>query len=187
MTEFFNDAWKRAQEAVRTHQRMILKKDVVFKAFFANTSYPKEAEFLRNSLISAVIGSKVTHTVVENPELMSDFAEGKLFRLDILCILEDGSRADLEMQVQAENEDQRKRSILYAVRVHSNNIKVGEPYNTKKKTYQIMICDFNALPDKDYFHKFTFRTSGGFELADTMQIFFLELSKIDAKKVDFET
>ena len=166
------------REAVRLGKRMNLCKDGVFKAFF--TMECKEAEILRNRFISAVIGKKVAVSVVINPELLPDFADGKVIRLDLLCELSNGEKVDIEMQMCSGDDNQLKRTVYYASKLCAGALKSGQKYSKLPNVYQIMICNFRLFEkDTEFNHLFTFRDETCFELSDTIQIHTIELPKIN--------
>jgi predicted transposase/invertase (TIGR01784 family) len=168
---------EQAALAVAQKKTLNLKNDIVFKSFFSKGC--PESVYCRHKLLSAVIGRTVTESRVLNPELLPTRTDGKFPRLDIHCVLEDGSEVDVEMQNSMYNDDQIKRSLYYAATLTHNSLSSGEPYSQLPHIYQIMIMDFSTIDDDKLHHAYTFKERDDHsELSDLMQIHYVELPKI---------
>ena len=128
-----------SRQAVAEGRLLDLKNDVVFKSFFSKNT--PEGIYCRTKMLGAVIGQKVKSATVLNPEILPDFMHGKFPRLDIHCVLEDGSEVDVEMQGTKQHDNQIKRSIYYSAVLAKNAVKAGALYAQMPKVYQIMVMD----------------------------------------------
>jgi hypothetical protein len=75
----------------------------VFKTLFASPE-PDSKEALK-ALVSDCIHRPVRNLSVKNPEVLPGYPWGKLFRLDIHAVFNDGEEADIEMQVKKTDDD----------------------------------------------------------------------------------
>lgn len=66
----------------------------------------------------------------------------------------------------------------YASKLFSSKLKKGQAYDELKEVFQIFITDFNIFNDSQNLHNYSFRDATGQELTDSIQILFLELSKL---------
>ena len=170
-----------ARRAVAEGRLLDLKSDVVFKSFFSKET--PEGVYCRTKMISAVIGKTVKTATVLNPDILPDFIQGKFPRLDIHCVLDDGSEIDVEMQGTKQHDDQIKRSIYYGSVLAKNAVKTGVLYSQMPKVYQIMFMDCSVIEDEKgkerFHHSYTFRDDeNGKQLSDVFQIHFIELPKL---------
>jgi predicted transposase/invertase (TIGR01784 family) len=63
--------------------------------------------------------------------------------------------------------------------LHSNQKGVGIPYRKLARTYQITFCGYTVFENRENcFNRFSFRNEEGEELLDTVNILFVELSKL---------
>ncbi|MCR4822989.1 MAG: Rpn family recombination-promoting nuclease/putative transposase [Treponema sp.] len=175
-----------AERAISEGRLLDLKNDIVFKSFFSKSD--RESAYCRRRLISAVLGKTVKDTKVLNPEIVPEFVTGKSPRLDIHCVLDDGSEIDVEMQKEKYIDDQRKRSVYYACRLLSGTIKAGDKYEKIPESHQIMFTNFTLNTDEKLHHIYAFKEITDNEsLWDGLQIHFIELPKLKnimKKKVD---
>lgn len=171
---------KKVNRAVDEEWPIDLRKDVFFKTFFGQET--KESSFLRCRFIGSVIGQNVIKAKVLNPELSVEYVRGKSVRLDVLCLLEDGSIVDIEMQSSRNQDDQSRRAVYYASRLHGGGVDRGDKYKLMRKSYEIIVLGFKLLEGSKTFHRrFVFSDKNG-ELSDVLQIHTLELSRLPKRK-----
>ena len=165
-----------ASEAARhaaCHHRIPLKADVPFKLFF---SRPTEASRACLCLfLSAATGRTVTDAAVTNAELLPEVIGAKRPRLDVNCILDGSSRADIELQLTRPGDDQRMRSVYYASRLFSSALHEGARYREAPAVYQIFLLDFDLFGDGAFRHRAKFRLDGGETLAEYPELLFFYL------------
>ena len=178
-TVFFDDEdlREKARQAVAEGRLLDLKSDVVFKSFFSKDT--KEGVYCRTKMISSVIGKTVKTATVLNPDILPDFISGKFPRLDIHCVLDDGSEIDVEMQGTKAHDDQIARSVYYAVSLAKSSVKQGMIYSQMPRVHQIMFMDFKVVEDEEFYHSYSFcDDKTGAQLSDLVQIHFIELPKL---------
>ena len=166
-----------ARRAVAEGRLLDLKSDVVFKSFFSKET--PEGVYCRTKMISAVIGKTVKTAIVLNPDILPDFIQGKFPRLDIHCVLDDGSEIDVEMQGTKQHDDQIARSVYYAVSLAKSSVKQGMTYSQMPRVHQIMFMDFKTVKDEEFYHSYSFRDDkSGVQLSNLVKIHFIELPKL---------
>ncbi|MBP5706763.1 MAG: Rpn family recombination-promoting nuclease/putative transposase [Spirochaetales bacterium] len=177
---------KAAEKAAKLGRPIDLTDDIVFKMFFAGDT--PESKKCLCSFLSAVIGTQVTQVEVVNSEILPDMIKDKSSRLDIHCVLENGDKADIELQCSNQNDSQRNRALFYGSKLVSDSLTQGEPYNKMKKSYQIMVTNYKEFDDDDFFTKFgMYSVEKKITLSDRETIYFIELPKLRKfLKCDFE-
>ena len=131
-------------------KKIPLKKDVPFKLFLSNNTPASQA--CLKFMLSAMTGRTVTEATVTNPELLPDFVGAKKPRMDINCAFDGGQRADIELQLAPDGDDQAERALYYACKLFSGALKEGELYKAAPFVYQIFLVDFDIFQDGEFFH-----------------------------------
>lgn len=180
-----DDIVRKAKWAVEHKLALDLKNDAVFKSFFSKDTV--ESKYCLCSFISSVINQNVVEAKVLNPEILPEYIQAKIPRMDIRCKLDTGEEVDVEMQ-KANIDDQKKRSLFYASKLYASNLEAGEDYRDITPVHQIMVTDFIAFHDEKLHHKFTMKDEPIYdstkekidfnELTDSMQVHFVELPKL---------
>jgi len=156
--------------------------DAVFKIFFSK----EQNRSLLISLLETVIEPKLPIQSVEilNPSLPKVLPEEKLSVLDLMIRLADGSRIDVEMQVNR-SDGFRGRILYYWAKLHQDQLTRGDRYGKLSPTLSIAILDYiefkEALDEIHSIFELRERTRGNLYLPD-MQLHFLELPKYAAWK-----
>jgi len=158
-----------------------LAEDYVFKAVL---SHP-DAKPALIDLISAIIGRTVEDVEIRNNELPSTDMEEKNQRLDVNCVIDDGSQINVEMQgskLSGVNSGQTvlvNKSIYYLTKLHSTQKLKGVKYEDFVRTYQITFCAHNIFEQDEYITFSTLRTEKGLQISDQVHLIFIELKKLD--------
>lgn len=158
------------------------KIDVVFKELFI-----RKEELLKN-FISDVLDipfENILKIVLTNPEIPSDFSDGKLVRLDLSVSLrqQDGTETLINVELQVNRQSYfKKRRMFYWAKLYTSELQSGESYSKLKKTICINILDFN-ITDKKYYHTEIIAAdkATGEQFTDLMSIHFFELRKVSDK------
>jgi len=153
------------------------RRDVVFKTIFSKAT--KESSIARNSIISAFIGRKVESSTVLNPELTIEDIREKAARLDVLCVLDDGAKVNLEMQMCNTSDSIEDRLCYYCSQLYIGQESRGLPYENLRPVYVILISNQTIFDKIDkYFSLIQYRFEDGSMFSNKLNIFTLELSKI---------
>lgn len=172
---FGADIAAKARDMVAQGKRLNLKSDSALKLFFCNGT--PEADACLRSFLSAAIGRTVTEATVTNAELLPEYFGAKRPRLDINCRLNDGHRADIELQLTSAADNQLLRSVYYACKLYAGALSEGGLYRDIHNVYQIFLLDFALFPDRNFQHRGMFRQDDGTLLTDTLQILYFEMPK----------
>lgn len=155
------------------------KIDVVFKELFI-----RKEELLKN-FISDVLDipfENIIKIVLTNPEIPSDFSDGKLVRLDLSVNLrqQDGIETLINVELQVNRQSYfKKRTMFYWAKLYTSELQSGESYSKLKKTICINILDFNITDKKDYHTEIIAADKAtGEQFTDLMGIHFFELRKV---------
>jgi predicted transposase/invertase (TIGR01784 family) len=117
--------------------------DVVFKLLF--TTGPESPRVLR-SLLTAVLRPKspITSVTVLNPEIPRESVLDKGIVLDLLAVLEDGTRLDVEMQSD-KRPAFRNRALYYWARTFSQQLERGADYHALRPVISVLFLDYPEL------------------------------------------
>jgi len=157
-----------------------LAEDFVLKAVLTHP----DAKPALIDLISAVIGRNVKDVQLLNNELHSVDADEKKQRLDVNCIIDDGSQVNVEMQgsalggIDGGRLTLTNKSIYYLTKLHSTQKAKSVPYENFVRTYQITFCANNIFKHKEYLTYATLRTEKGIQISEQINLIFIELSKL---------
>ncbi len=138
---------------------------------------------LRN-ILGDLIGRTVTEATVTNAELLPDLIGTKKPRMDVNCVFDGGKRADIELQLTSQKDDQRLRSLYYASRLYSASIREGELYKRARSVYQIFLTDYDPFHDGTFHHRAMMRIDNGSLFSDRLQIRFYNLKEPGFKTLD---
>ena len=97
--------------------------------------------------LNAVLGSSgkkqiESLEIMENKSFLKDTIDGKSCVLDVLAVLNDGTKVNIEVQLNNENSMDR-RSLFYWSKVYSKSLKKGQDYCELPNVIAINIVDFD--------------------------------------------
>lgn len=152
--------------------------DPNFKAIF--TQPTEDSRKALKSFLTAAIGRQVTKVKVIENEPAKEYAEQRGINYDINCTFDDGENAQIELQGFDREYDYGKRAEYYVSRLVSSTLEVGDDWSKVPKAYQISVLNFKYDKDKDEaIHHYTMTDiKDGARLSDTLNVIFIELSKI---------
>lgn len=153
------------------------KVDVVFHALFR-----EENKKLTESLISDIIGQKVkVRTTDLNRHLDIKVAEQKLGVMDLRTELEDGTKCNIEIQLDMRKHE-NERFLYYWADAYSRQLRKGEEYNRLHKTISIIILDhyikeLKGIEELDTKWQIRDNKTGKRLLTDDLEIIIVEIPK----------
>jgi len=121
---------------------------------------------------------------IRNNELPSSDTEEKNERLDINCVIDDGSQIDVEMQGSKIEGPNRGRvalvnkSIYYLTDLHSSQKSKSVEYANLVRTYQITFCIDSIFEQKHYLTQASLRDKNGRQVSDQINMTIIELNKL---------
>lgn len=149
--------------------------DIVFKMLF-------EARESRDSLISLLTAvlrppRPIREVRVLNPGIRGERVDDKFIVLDILVLLDDGTRIDVEMQA-TRRPAWPERALYSWARTVSSQLRRGQPYSALRPVVSVLFLDSVEL-DTPRFHS-TFRlleVHEHFPFSDAIELHVIELPK----------
>ncbi|MDR2589829.1 MAG: Rpn family recombination-promoting nuclease/putative transposase [Oscillospiraceae bacterium] len=158
-----------------------MSEDYVLKSVLTHP----EAKPALMDLITTFIHRKVTDVEIRNNELHSITTEEKNVRLDLNCVIDDGSQVDVEMQgsrlagLDGGHEMLVNKSVYYLTDLHSSQKSKGIKYNKLVRTYQITFCVQNIFKQNEYITEASLRTEDGTQISNQINLTIIELGKLD--------
>ncbi len=155
------------------------KIDVVFKELFI-----RERSLLKY-FISDVLDipfENILDITLTNPEMPSDYSDGKLVRLDLSVRLRkyDNTETLINVELQVNSQSYlKKRTLFYWSKLYTSELQSGESYSNLKRTICVNILDFNITKKQNYHTEIiTTDKETGEQFTDLMSIHFFELRKV---------
>ncbi len=163
-------------------QKLNLKNDIMFKAFFGrkgNEKYLKEflESLLKIHIEKIDIRSEVSLLKLDEKE--------KGGRLDLEAKLNGGLIVNIEMQLR-NLENMEKRTMYYASKILSREVERGEKYERINPIIMVNILDYELFGFKEYVSKteIVLKEHKDYEAIKGMQWYFIELPKFRASNPD---
>ena len=152
------------------------KKDVVFKLIFGS----KGNESILKDFLQSLLDIKIDSLILDlSTELLPEFYDGKLSRVDVRAKLSDGTNVNIEMQSKSSGYNDQ-RCLQHWSKLYSNELKNGQIYTNLKKTICIWILDENIFPEYDDFeskYEMVCREHPNSGRFSDMELHFFELQK----------
>ena len=166
--------------------------DSTFKALF--TQKTKDSYEAMRSFLSAATERTVTSWRLTANDAPASFAGQRDVSYDISCEFDDGMAADIEIQAFNQKYDYGKRAEYQVARLETTYLKKGDDWEKAPVVYQISVLDFNygaedAIGDTQGspVSRYAMRTKDGRELANALNIIFVELPKAKGLENSLET
>ena len=156
------------------------KHDIVFKKIFGT----KGNEGILKSFLESILDIEIESLEVDlGTELLPDFYDGKLSRLDVRTKLKDGTIVNIEVQTNMHDYND-KRSLAYWSKVYLEQFKGGNNYKKADKTICIWILDGEVYECSEYHSKWkiTEENNAKTKHFDDFEIHVIELKKF--RKLD---
>lgn len=161
--------------------------DSTFKALF--TQPTSESRAALKSFLEAAIEQNIKTVKLTANNAPQEFGDQRDVSYDIMCILENGLAADIEMQAFNQAYDYGKRAEYQVARLETTYLEKGRTWEDAPQVYQITVLDFNYGEQnrkKPLVGRYAMRTKDGRELSNSLNIIFLELPKVKSleKSID---
>ena len=149
-----------------------LKYDFLFKYLMRNP-------LIRRYLVSDILdipAEKIKSVRLANPFLWKRFFRQKQGILDILLILNDDTKINIELQIKIIRYWDR-RALFYLSKTFTEDLMIGENYTKLKRCISVSILDFNLGNDPEYHRIYRLRDRDGNEFTDLLEVHIIELQK----------
>ena len=142
-------------------------------------------EKARTGFLAAVLHldpADIKSTRILNPYLRQAHADDKLGILDVRILMNDDTEIDTEIQL-SELKVWSDRSLFYAAKMYTDQIKPGQKYNVFKKCVSISILDFILFENENEFYScfHILEDTRHFKYTDKMEFHVIELPKLPPK------
>ena len=154
--------------------------DYVFKAILTHP----DAKPALMDLISIIIRRTVADVQIRNNELPSGDVNEKNERLDVNCVIDDGSQVDVEMQgskiemLDGGHDSFINKTVYYLTDLHSSQKSKGIKYADLVQTYQITFSAHDVFKWPEYVTEASLRTQDGIQISDQINMIIIELNKL---------
>ena len=152
--------------------------DLLFKFVFGH----EERKEVTLSFINATLQLEGVHAFVDlhfaDRALEPEEAEGKTSVLDLLCITNDGTQVNIEVQVQ-NRQNMAQRSLYYWAKLYQSSLRKSKAYDTLRRTVAINLLAYSFLPQESFHNVYSLYDSAkSHRLTDDIELHFLELPKV---------
>ena len=152
--------------------------DLLFKFVFGH----EERKAVTLSFINATLQLEGTNTFTDlhfaDRALEAEEAEGKNSVLDLLCITNDGTQVNIEVQIQ-NRQNMAQRSLYYWAKLYQSSLRKSMAYDTLRRTVAINLLAYSFLPQESFHNVYSLYDSAmTHRLTDDIELHFLELSKV---------
>ena len=157
--------------------------DLLFKFIFGR----KENKAITLSFINAVLGLEGELAFVDlrfaDREIDAEEESGKGSRLDPLCMTNDETQINIEVQVQ-NRQNMGQRSLYYWAKLYQSTLGRGENYENLRRTVAINLLGYEYLPLSGFHHMYgLYDETGKHRLTEDIEIHFLELPKVTRQDI----
>src|SRR6478736_5752356 len=160
-------------------KRLDLRVDFAFKSLFGTHGNESILAAFLNAALRFPDEKKIQTVQLLDPHFNKENQEDKRSILDVHAQLEDGSRVNIEIQLNNKH-DMEKRTLYYWSKMYSSQMKEGMDYGELCKTITINIVNFRYLSHIHNYHS-TFQLYEREQkllLTDMLEIHFMELPKL---------
>ena len=159
-------------------------KDFVFQVLFGEVGN----EQITKEFLEAILKEKIEKVdLSHNPILRRMKPDAKMGVLDVIAILDNNVRCNIELQMTKE-EDIVERILYYWGRTYIRGIKKAEAYKSLDRTVSILIANFEikGLEELSYCSRWKLIETEARKviLTDYMEVDIIELPKIRTQKTD---
>ena len=157
--------------------------DLLFKFVFGH----EERKAVTLSFINATLqlegANAFTDLHFADRALEAEEAEGKNSVLDLLCITNDGTQVNIEVQVQNQY-NMAQRSLYYWAKLYQSTLGRGENYENLRRTVAINLLGYEYLPLAGFHHMYgLYDKTCMHRLTEDIEIHFLELPKVTRQDI----
>lgn len=155
--------------------------DALFKYIFGRP----ERQNITCAFINAVLGLEGSQAISElkfaDRTMDADAPDDKITVLDILCIANDETRFNIEVQVQNLH-DMERRTLYYWSQLYRDSIKRSADYSALHRTVTINLLAYSFLPQNAFHNMYgLYDIRSKHRLPEDIEIHFLELPKVTRK------
>lgn len=156
--------------------------DILFKHIFGSENKKQITIGFLNSILKLEDSNAIKAITFKNSELLPQFVDQKLGRLDVFAITNDGKQIDIEVQV-ANYHNMPQRSMFYWSNMYLSASMQGDDYAELPPTITINIMGYNFLPQSAPHSRYVlYNPDTNHQLSDVLELHFIEIKKFDTTK-----
>jgi len=163
--------------------------DSTFKALFSQPT--PESRGALHSFLEAATERKIASFDFAANDAPTGYSGQRNVSYDISVVFADGQAADVEMQAFNQQYDYGKRAEYQVARLETTYLKKGDDWENAPTVYQVTVLDFNYNSGQEQstapVSRYAMRTKDGRELANALNIIFIELPKVKALEASVDT
>jgi len=116
--------------------------------------------------------------ILENQSFVKDISNGKSCILDVLAVLSDGTKVNIEVQL-GNQKNMERRSLYYWSKIYFESLNKGHNYRELPNVIAINIIDFSFLPGDNVHTCFNLREASNpsLILSSALEIHFINMVK----------
>lgn len=158
---------------------MDLKVDFAFKQLFGRPGNEPILIAFLNAALKRSEAQQITSIELRNPELGPRYMEDKKSILDIHARTLDGTRINIEIQLD-NRYDMERRTLYYWSCIFSDQMQKGMAYSELAQTITINILNFRYVRASNQYHStyHIYEDTERFPLTDALEIHFMEIPKL---------
>jgi predicted transposase/invertase (TIGR01784 family) len=156
--------------------------DLVFKYVYGQDT--KSSKRALKGLLEVFLDLKIEDVEIKNSCVPIENIKAKDVRLDIVALLDDHTKVDIEMQMESTIDDLQARFEYYLCRMVTSEELKGMKYKELKPSYVLVFLNENLFDDEDMYQVFQFRNQKNkkFKESDYMYIITVEMDKLSDKE-----
>ena len=151
--------------------------DVLFKFIFGKEERKQITIDFLNAVLQETLGNPIQDLTFTGTEMNPENESDKLTRLDVACVLDNGTQVDVEVQVNNEK-NMPQRTLFYWSQMYLMSLPAGKTYRDLKPSITINLVNFSFLPGNDAHSVYgIYNIENGHQLTKDLAIHFLEIPK----------
>ena len=114
--------------------------------------------------------------IIEKKSIMKDMLRGKSCKLDVMAFLSDGTKVNIEVQIQ-DHHNMDRRTLFYCSKLYTENLREGQDYSELANVVAINIVSFDFPPSELVHTRFRLREDSDptLVLTDALEIHFVNM------------
>ena len=161
--------------------------DPIFKAMMTDNS--PEGRKALTSFVSTVIGHSISDIELLPNELPNQNDTDKQSVFDLTCVIDGKEKANIEMQGVNIFNSYNNRVEYHVSHLMQYSVPKGLNWDKVEKVFQISVLNFiysDFAKHKNVLTHFVMQSDDGVHLGDRMNVFFIELPKIEQQNISIK-
>ena len=164
----------------KTGKRLNPLNDYLFQKYMGEKGDEEQLISFLNAVLKRTRKEKIIELeILENKTLTADIIGDKTAVLDVLAVLQDNTKVNIEVQLRNVGGNMDKRSLFYWSREFVKGIESGSHYQDLPNVIVINLLDFGFIPLDDFHTSFHLweDTNKDYMLTPALEIHFVDMVK----------